>query len=166
MGSALAAAAHADLPAPERWVRVPASDSFFEAWLPFAPEPAQRSNLTPVGRLSSVGHRLGREADGCEIWINELPSALSWLGGESWAYNGAKSELLEEAKGRELSFGNFARNGIEGRELVWESERSIGRAEFYARSGKLYLFTCYARRSAPRALIDAFFDRLSLRAVE
>jgi hypothetical protein len=111
-----------------------------------------------------VGHRLQREADGCEIWINELPAAVRWLGGEVWAYNGARAELLEEAKGREVTFASFARNGIEGRELVWESDRSIGRAELYARTGKLYLFTCYARRSAPRALIDHFFERLVLRA--
>lgn len=147
----------------ESWIKVAEDDAFFEAWLPDPPEPAERTNLTAIGRTHSTGHRLDREGDGCEIWINELPAALRWLGGESWAYEGARKSLLEEAKARQRSFDLWRRDGVEGRALEWESDRATGRAEIYALSGTLYLFTCYARGGASRALLDGFFERLSLR---
>ncbi len=148
----------------EPWIRIAQPDAFYEAWLPFAPEQAERTNLTPVGRTRSRGHRLDREGDGCEIWVNELPAALRWLGGEGWAYDGARKSLLAEARAREISFREWRRSGVEGRALEWENPRATGRAEFYAQPGILYLFTCYARRDASRELVDGFFERLILKA--
>lgn len=153
----------------QEWVQLVPSEGKFRVMMPGTPTHQSSGHGTLVGDIVQHVYTY-RDGD----WIftaayTDVPGLGVVMAGRETLYNKTRDALLEDAKGRELSYTKFDYDGRAGRELTYEGKGEgdspdfKGTARMLLVRTRLYILNVSMPASATPASVERFLDSFKLR---
>lgn len=137
------------------WYRHQDKNGRFSANFPTAPKQKQQQDSSPIGQVVTTivtAQGLGGEFT---VTYCDLPAAATMFGtGE--VFENAKTSLLNDAGGNQVSWTNISQYGP-GKELRYEMVKRIGVCQIYLVGQRLYVADVKVQNTKANAAINTFF---------
>lgn len=141
------------------WRLFESDEGGFEILFPGMPAFKQSIRDTAFGDIVENHYEIVDETGDFSAEYNELPFAIVLLASDRMIYKRVRNALLEEVGGKERSFEKIKQGALKGRELIFETEESYGRARFFIKKKRLYvLFSTIPKDGGDEAKMLKFLD--------
>ncbi|MFH1830221.1 MAG: hypothetical protein ABH871_05545 [Pseudomonadota bacterium] len=144
------------------WQELVSEEGGFTIMMPDTPTFNISIQDTAVGDIEENAYSLKTKEAEYNVEYLDLPF-IARIFGRKIIFKRAKTGLLKDEKGKEISFVNIKQEGIRGAELVFETRKQRGKARFLLKREKLYvLIVTVSKKSDEDEVMDKFLDSFKI----